>query len=95
MNSPFKRFLAIAFALALAFFTVLVEHVRRTKQFGFSTTTEYVITGLQVLVYLVLFVFGWKLLDWFDRKAVLAECPEAEALGAANDSAALVTPPAK
>ena len=91
--SPFKRILAIAFALALAFFTVLVEHVRRTKQFGFSTTTEYVITGLQVLVYLVLFVFGWKLLDWFDRKAVLAECPEAEALGAANDSAALVTPP--
>ncbi len=77
--SPFKRILAIAFALALAFFTVLVEHVRRTKQFGFSTTTEYVITGLQVLVYLVLFVIGWKLLDWFDRKAVREECPEAPA----------------
>lgn len=89
----FKSILAIAFALALAFFTVLVEHVRRTKQFGFSTTAEYVTTGLQVLVYLVLFVIGWKLLDRFDRKAVLAECPEAEALGAANDSAALVTPP--
>lgn len=75
----FKSILAIAFALALAFFTVLVEHVRRTKQFGFSTPAEYVTTGLQVLVYLVLFVIGWKLLDRFDRKAVREECPEAPA----------------
>ena len=86
--SPFKSILAIAFALALAFFTVLVEHVRRTKQFGFSTTAEYVTTGLQVLVYLVLFVIGWKLLDRFDRKAVREDCPDAEAPGAASASAA-------
>jgi hypothetical protein len=86
---PFKSILAIAFTLALAFFTVLVEHVRRTKQFGFSTTAEYVTTGLQVLVYLVLFVIGWKLLDRFDRKAVLAEQSAAAAApGTTNDSAA-------
>ena len=51
--SPFKRILAIAFALALAFFTVLVEHVRRTKQFGFSTTTEYVINNCPCEVVIV------------------------------------------
>ncbi|MBQ9033776.1 MAG: hypothetical protein IJ107_03820 [Lachnospiraceae bacterium] len=93
---PFKTILAIAFALALAFFTVLVEHVRRTKQFGFSTTAEYVTTGLQVLVYVVLFVIGWKLLDWFDRKAILAEGPAAEkapeATAAANVSATCGAP---
>ena len=32
-------------------------------------------TGLQVVIYVVLFVIGWKLLDRFDRQAVLADAP--------------------
>lgn len=68
----FRSIIAGIFVLALAFFTVLVEHVRRSKQFGLSTTSEFVTTGIQVAIYVVLFVIGWKLLDLFDRKAVLA-----------------------
>ena len=85
----FRSIIAGIFVLALAFFTVLVEHVRRSKQFGFSTTSEFVTTGIQVAIYVVLFVIGWKLLDLFDRKAVLAE-GEAAADGSADRCAVLV-----
>ena len=84
----FRSIIAGIFVLALAFFTVLVEHVRRSKQFGFSTTSEFVTTGIQVVIYVVLFVIGWKLLDLFDRKAVLAE-GEATADGSADRCAVL------
>ena len=84
----FRSIIAGIFVLALAFFTVLVEHVRRSKQFGFSTTSEFVTTGIQVAIYVVLFVIGWKLLDLFDRKAVLAE-GEAAADGSADRCAVL------
>ena len=84
----FRSVIAGIFVLALAFFTVLVEHVRRSKQFGFSTTPEFVTTGIQVVIYVVLFVIGWKLLDLFDRKAVLAE-GEAAADGSADRCAVL------
>ena len=85
----FRSIIAGIFVLALAFFTVLVEHVRRSKQFGFSTTSEFVTTGIQVAIYVVLFVIGWRLLDLFDRKAVLAE-GEAAADGSADRCAVLV-----
>ena len=84
----FRSIIAGIFVLTLAFFTVLVEHVRRSKQFGFSTTSEFVTTGIQVAIYVVLFVIGWKLLDLFDRKAVLAE-GEAAADGSADRCAVL------
>lgn len=71
----FRSVIAAILVSSLAFFTVLVEHVRRSKQFGFSTASEYVTTGLQVVIYVVLFVIGWKLLDRFDRQAVLADAP--------------------
>ena len=88
----FRSVIAAILVPALAFFTVLVEHVRLSKQFGFSTVSEYVTTGLQVVIYVVLFVIGWKLLDRFDRQAVLAEVPsnansDANAAHDANASA--------
>lgn len=64
------RLTAIALTAALALFTVIVEHVRKTGTFAFGTPAERAATGLQVLFYIVVFVLGWKLIDRFDKRTV-------------------------
>ena len=69
----YKRVIGLILAAVLAFFTVLVEHVRRSGAFMFNTPAELAATALQVIFYIVFFILGWKLIDRFDKKALKAE----------------------
>ena len=69
----YKRVIGLILAAVLAFFTVLVEHVRRSGAFAFNTPAEQAATALQVIFYIVFFILGWKLIDRFDKKALKAE----------------------
>ena len=69
----YKRVIGLILAAVLAFFTVLVEHVRRSGAYAFNTPAEQAATAFQVVLYIVFFILGWKLIDWFDKKAVMAD----------------------
>ena len=69
----YKRVIGLILAAVLAFFTVLVEHVRRSGAFMFNTPAELAATALQAVLYIVFFILGWKLIDRFDKKALKAE----------------------
>ena len=51
----YKRVIGLILAAVLAFFTVLVEHVRRSGAFAFNTPAEQAATALQVIFYIVFF----------------------------------------
>jgi len=78
------RLIGLILAAALAFFTVLVEHVRSSGAFAFNTLAERAVTALQVILYIVFFILGWKLIDWFDKKAVKADPCESNLSGEAS-----------
>ena len=80
----YKRVIGLILAAVLAFFTVLVEHVRRSGAFMFNTPAERAATALQVIFYIVFFILGWKLIDWFDKKAVIADPCESNPSGEAS-----------
>ena len=56
----YKRVIGLILAAVLAFFTVLVEHVRRSGAFMFNTPAELAATALQAVLYIVFFILGWK-----------------------------------
>ena len=80
----YKRVIGLILAAALAFFTVLVEHVRRSGAFAFNTPAERATTALQVILYIVFFILGWKMIDRFDKKAVKADPCELNPSGEAS-----------
>ena len=84
------RLIAVVLAAALALFTVITEHVRRSGSFGLGTTAECATTAMQVVLYIVFFVLGWKLIDWFDKRAVKA-APSRHLLCSWNGKSVLLT----
>ena len=89
------RLIGLILAAALAFFTVLVEHVRRSGAFAFNTPAERAATALQVVLYIVFFILGWKLIDWFDKKAVKADPGESGPAKEASPEEAAPNPAAQ
>lgn len=84
------RLIAVVLTAALALFTVITEHVRRSGSFGLGTTAECATTAMQVVLYIVFFVLGWKLIDWFDKRAVKA-APSRHLLCSWNGKSVLLT----
>ena len=86
------RFFRSAFGLVSAFllsvFTIFVYHVRKDQTYGITTREERILICIQVLIWFVTFIFLWKGLDLFDRKAVDGDMPRASSDG--SDSPAPV-----